>query len=286
MKYVALAALIAVACPGAAGAQNHTLAPAHGAVSLGSGFSPDPNEIAVSAGGPIEADDLGAGCTGHIANAPSVRVDYRAGSFPLVFRSRAASDTVLAVRSPGGGWSCNDDGWSDGNAEVRYDDPASGTYNVWVGSYRAGDTVAAALLITELPDSDDGSDGGDWSAAEPVSNVIDIQVCNQSGRSAKVGVSYVEVGTQQFINRGWYDVANGACETLVSTDNQNFYMYADASDGSGLSWSGGHALCVEYPGPYTFYSTGAEYCEDHQEVRNFVPMTVVETGVYTWTLNP
>lgn len=283
MRYVALAALIAVAGPGAAAAQNHTLAPAHGAISLGSGFSPDPTEIAVTAGGPIEAGDLGGGCTGRIANAPSVRVDYRAGSFPLVFRSRADSDTVLAVRSPGGGWSCNDDGWSDGNAEVRYDDPASGTYDVWVGSYRAGDTVSAALLITELPDSDDGLDG---AVVEPVSNVIDIQACNQSGRPAKVGVSYVEVGTEQFINRGWYDVANGACATLVSTDNANFYMYADATDGSGRSWSGGHALCVEYPGPYTFYSTGAEYCEAHQDVRDFVPMTATETGVYTWTLTP
>ncbi len=282
MKYIALAALVAVACPGAAAAQNHALAPSHGAISLGSGFSPDPREIAVTAGGPIAADDLGAGCTGHIANAPSVRVDYRAGSFPLAFRSRAGGDTVLAVRSPGGGWSCDDDGWTDSNAEVRYEDPASGIYNVWVGSYGSA-SVSAALLITELPGSEDESD---WDDAEPTSSTIDIQVCNESGRPAKVGVSYVEVGTRQFINRGWYDVANGACAALVSTDNANFYMYGDATDGSGRSWSGGHALCVEYPGPYTFYSTGAEYCEAHQELRNFVPMTAAETGVYTWTLNP
>ena len=115
---------------------------------------------------------------------------------------------------------------------------------------------------------------------------VDIQVCNESGRDASVAISYVEVGSRQFINRGWYEVYNGACTSIVSTDNANFYMYGDATDGSGRSWSGNHPLCVEYPGPYTFWSTGSEYCDEGQEVKNFVPMTAAETGTYTWTLDP
>ena len=115
---------------------------------------------------------------------------------------------------------------------------------------------------------------------------VDLRVCNNSGRGASVAVSYVEVGSSQFINRGWYQVANGACEAIVSTDNANFYFYADATDGSGRSWKGGHNLCVEYPGPYTFHSTGETECASWQELRGFVPFHAEEPGIWTWTLDP
>lgn len=115
---------------------------------------------------------------------------------------------------------------------------------------------------------------------------VDIQVCNRSGRNATVAVSYVEVGTGAFNNRGWFDVYDGACIDLVSTDNSNFYMYGDATDGSGRTWSGNHPLCVQYPGPYTFWSDGGDTCPYGYETRDFVPMHADEAGTYTWTLNP
>jgi uncharacterized membrane protein len=117
-------------------------------------------------------------------------------------------------------------------------------------------------------------------------NTVDIQVCNRSGRDATVAVSYVEAGSGAFVNRGWYDVLNGACAQLASTDNANFYVYADATDGSGRSWQGDHVLCVEYPGPYTFPSTGSTTCEYGQETRKFVPIHADGPGPYTWNLDP
>ena len=81
-------------------------------------------------------------------------------------------------------------------------------------------------------------------------------------------------------------MANGACSFIVSTDNANFYMYGDTLDGSGRTWSGNHALCVQYPGPYTFWSDGSETCPAGYEIKNFVPMHADETGPYTWTLEP
>ena len=118
------------------------------------------------------------------------------------------------------------------------------------------------------------------------SPTVDIQVCNESGRNGTVAVSYVEVGTGQFINRGWYEVPDGTCQSIVSTDNANFYMYGDTLDGSGRSWSGDHALCVQYPGPYTFWSDGSDTCPVGYEIKNFVQMTAAEPGTYTWTLEP
>ena len=121
---------------------------------------------------------------------------------------------------------------------------------------------------------------------KPTTATVDIRVCNESGRNATVAISYVEVGTGQFINRGWYEVANGSCTSLVSTDNANFYMYGDTLDGSGRTWSGNHPLCVQYPGPYTFWSDGGDTCPVGYEIKNFVPMTAAELGAYTWTLEP
>lgn len=115
---------------------------------------------------------------------------------------------------------------------------------------------------------------------------IDLKVCNRSGRSATVAVSYVQPGESQFINRGWYDVANGACRDLVTTDNANFYFYADATDGSGRNWKGSHTLCVQYPGPYTFYSDGRSECASGQETREFSAFHADEPGSWTWTLDP
>lgn len=122
--------------------------------------------------------------------------------------------------------------------------------------------------------------------APPAPATVDIRVCNRSGRNGTVAVSYVEVGTGRFINRGWYVVNDGACAELVSTDNATFYMYGDASDGSGRSWQGNHALCVQYPGPYTLWSDGNKTCPTGYETRNFVVIHAEQTGPYTWNLDP
>ena len=52
----------------------------------------------------------------------------------------------------------------------------------------------------------------------------------------------------------------GACNFIAETGNANFYFYGDTLDGSGRAWQGSHSLCVEYPGPYTFYSTSSTVC--------------------------
>jgi len=141
--------------------------------------------------------------------------------------------------------------------------------------------AVAACLVTPAP-----APAVAQTKSSATRATVDLKVCNYSGRDATVAVSYVEVGSGRFINRGWFDVYNGACIDLVSTDNANFYMYADAVDGSGRSWAGSHALCVQYPGPYTFWSDGTDTCPTGYETRNFVPMHADKAGPYTWTLDP
>ena len=149
----ALALAATLALPAAAAAQNANLAANFGEVRLSAGFTPDPHRVSLTAGGSIDAytdTNLPAACVGDISDAPDYEVTYDAGSLPLVFRTRSSTDTTLIINGPDNRWYCDDDSWGDGDAEVRFNRPASGTYDVWIGTFGGG-TASAALLITETP---------------------------------------------------------------------------------------------------------------------------------------
>ncbi len=156
MIRIALAATMgAVALAGAAPAmvQDTSLSANFGEIRLSAGFTPDPYRRELTAGGGIDAyteTDLPGSCVGKITAAPDFEVTYDAGSLPLVFRVRSNTDTTLIVNGPDGSWACDDDSWGDGDPEVRFSKPRSGTYDIWVGTF--GDAAApATLLITETP---------------------------------------------------------------------------------------------------------------------------------------
>ena len=67
-----------------------------------------------------------------------------------MFRTRSSTDTTLIINGPDGRWYCDDDSWGDGDAEVRFNKPDSGAYDIWIGTFNGG-TASATLLITETP---------------------------------------------------------------------------------------------------------------------------------------
>lgn len=149
----ALALAATLAAPGLATAQNSGLKATFGEISLGAGFMPDPYRVSITAGGSIDAFEdtpLPTACVGEIADAPDFEVTYSSGSLPLVFRTRSSTDTTLIINGPDGSWHCDDDSWGDGDAEVRFNKPSSGTYDIWIGTFRGG-TADATLIITETP---------------------------------------------------------------------------------------------------------------------------------------
>jgi hypothetical protein len=152
-RAMALNLALAVVGVTPAAAQNTSSEALSGSTILSAGFSPDPYRVSVTAGGSIDAyedTDLPAECVGSISDAPDYEVEYSAGSFPLVFRTTSSEDTTLIINGPDGTWRCDDDSYGDGDAEVRFNKPLSGTYDVWIGSY-SGNFVSATLLITETP---------------------------------------------------------------------------------------------------------------------------------------
>jgi hypothetical protein len=149
MKSTIAVAIASLMLASPAIAQTAHLTANFGEIRLNAGFTPDPYSVELHAGGGVNGARLPGSCVGNISDAPDFEVTYSAGSFPLVFRTVARADTTLIINGPDGRWYCDDDSFGDGDAEVRFGNPQSGVYDIWVGVF--GETAPATLLITETP---------------------------------------------------------------------------------------------------------------------------------------
>jgi hypothetical protein len=149
----AVAAAAVVLSAGAASAQDWQAQAAYGHIQLASGFQPDPHNVSLTAGGEINArTTLGNAGPGFIANAPDFDLVWQAGNLglPLVISVDSQVDTTLVVRTPNGQWLCEDDGGFNAlNPGMRIDNPQSGLYDIWVGTYNGG-YAPAVLSISEI----------------------------------------------------------------------------------------------------------------------------------------
>ncbi|MDQ8756586.1 hypothetical protein RCO27_10115 [Sphingosinicella sp. LHD-64] len=143
------AALALAALPAAA--QDFNAQPNFGTVNLRTGFTPDPQVIAVRSGGALDVQNLSSNCRGFISNAPDVRLNFEAGNLPLILSVNSSADTTLVVNGPDGQWYCDDDGGNEGlNPSLRFDKPSSGRYEIWIGTYGNSSYQEAQLHISEL----------------------------------------------------------------------------------------------------------------------------------------
>ena len=153
MKYILPALGVAALAAASVAAQDISAPPSYGSITLDSGYLPDPHSVQIRAGGtvPVTVDGNGV-CRGNIASAPDFNVYYTAGSFDLFFSAMSQTDTTIVVNDARGNWYCDDDGGEGAfNPGVRIERPASGLYNVWVGTYSSsGGTPPATLFISEI----------------------------------------------------------------------------------------------------------------------------------------
>lgn len=150
MKKTLLLAAVSLMIAGPAMAQTAHMTANFGEIQLDAGFNPDPYRVQLTAGGSVNGANLPGSCVGYISEAPDFEVTYDAGSLPLVFRTLSSQDTTLIINGPDGRWYCDDDSYGDLDAEVRFNRPQSGVYDIWVGVVGGG-TASASLLITETP---------------------------------------------------------------------------------------------------------------------------------------
>lgn len=121
-----------------------------GSANLQAGFTPDPFRVNITSGGTLSANTVSSDCAGWVAEASDYQVRYTAGSFNLSFSSTSSSDTTLVILAPNGNIYCDDDSGNGLNPIVTIGNPPSGIYNVWVGSYRSGESAPATLSVSEL----------------------------------------------------------------------------------------------------------------------------------------
>jgi uncharacterized membrane protein len=154
------------------------------------------------------------------------------------------------------------------------------------GPASAQPSLAAAAPASRSQPAVPGSQSA--QPATPASaNVIVVRVCNRSVQDARVAISYQPVNSTNFYNQGWYPVRANACAELANTTNAYFYGYAEVENRSSDAWTGTHGLCVQYPGPFAFWSsTGTNTCGPGQQLRNFVVLHATGWGIFTWNLNP
>ena len=132
-------------------AQDIGRTPISGTVNLDAGFTPDPKIVSVTSGGRHDtSQSIGGACTGFVSGAPDVRVNYNtASTMPLIFSVTADGDTTLVINGPDGRWYCNDD--TNGlDPQVRFDNPNTGRYEVWIGTFGGREQMPARLAISEI----------------------------------------------------------------------------------------------------------------------------------------
>ena len=142
--------------PVAGGTLDPSQPPNFGSVSLQSGFTPDPHTVQITSGGPVVIPDaVGSVCqgapSGFAASAPDYRVQYTAGGGfnELRFFFVGQGDTTMVINGPNGQWYCNDDADGTLNPMIIFNNPQSGQYDIWVGSFNPGEFVPGTLYITE-----------------------------------------------------------------------------------------------------------------------------------------
>lgn len=117
----------------------------YGNVNLSAGFSPDPYMRSVNAGGSIEVPDMGAGCRGYASAAPDIELNYTSGGYQLNLYAKSDQDITLIVNAPDGTWWCSDDA-NGTNPHINFTNPATGAYDIWIGTYRSSGAMPESVL--------------------------------------------------------------------------------------------------------------------------------------------
>ena len=144
-----LLAVLALATQTAA-AQSVAARPNYGDVLLKEAFVPDPHSVSVTSGGNVEVEIEGCEL-GYVSDAPDVDLYYTTtGGSDLYIYVEGEGDTMLLINTPDGGWVCDDDSHGDLDPLVHIPSAEDGLYDIWVGSYSAGERHAATLYISEL----------------------------------------------------------------------------------------------------------------------------------------
>jgi hypothetical protein len=255
----AIAALSMAITPAFADTINARANGTYGRVTLRAGFEPDPHQVTLSAGGSVDASTLGENCGGNIASNPDFTLNYRPGDLPLYISATSESDTTIVVRAPDGTFVCDDDSAGALNPAVRFETPARGRYQIWVGTFSADSGAPAAVLhISEIAAPSATAENRPDPSLEPAFGTVDLtagftpdphtMAISAGGAFDAAGLSSSCVGwiaQAPDYRVNWtagasglpllFSVDGGADTTLVINDAQGNWVCDDDSGENGLN---------------------------------------------------
>jgi hypothetical protein len=137
--------------PGDPTTLDYTKDPNYGEANLSAGFTPDPYSVGMTSGGPVDVSYLGGSCSGFATQAPDLRISFSSGGAALLrlYFIAASGDTTIVINDPYGNFYCVDDSFGTVNPTIDFNNPAGGSYDVWIGSYASGTNVSGTFYVTE-----------------------------------------------------------------------------------------------------------------------------------------
>lgn len=115
---------------------------------------------------------------------------------------------------------------------------------------------------------------------------ITMRACNHTNSPVMVASSYIPTNASDWRNKGWTQVSAGSCQDIFKTSNGTFYARAEVKGDSDSYWGSDIQQCVEYPGPYDFYTHSSDTTCPEGEPAEFTTFHSDGSPVYVWNLNP
>jgi len=120
----------------------------------------------------------------------------------------------------------------------------------------------------------------------PPPQVVTLRACNHTDTVVLVAGSFIPVGGSDWRNKGWTPVKPASCEDIFKTTNHTFYARAEVKNDPQSSWGTDIKQCVEYPGPYDFFTHSEDTTCPEGEPADFSTFQSNGSPVYVWNLNP
>lgn len=123
----------------------------YGEANLSNGFTPDPYSVGMTSGGPVDVSYLGGSCSGFASVAPDLRINFGGGGASLlrIYFVGANGDPAIVINDPYGNFYCVDDSFGTVNPTIDFNNPAGGSYDVWVASFANSANISGTLYVTE-----------------------------------------------------------------------------------------------------------------------------------------
>jgi len=122
-----------------------------GEANLSNGFSPDPYQVGTSDSGDVNVNYLGGSCSGFTNSAPDLRLNFGGGGASLLrlYFVSSGADASMVVNDPYGNFYCVNDSFGTHNPTIDFNNPAGGSYDIWIAGPSSGGLVAGTLFVTE-----------------------------------------------------------------------------------------------------------------------------------------